>query len=260
MQTPPKIRVFFCCARWLGIECLKFATTNNDIEIIGVSNLAEGKPGWWEDVNELEEIKALDLNLVRFEDIKNFIHKEKPDLIFSILTDYIFKEEDLQNTKCGVINLHPAPLPKYRGCNSYTHAIMNQEDTYSVTMHYVDPTIDTGPVIDIGTLKIEEDDTVKKLYDKSQIVALNVFKKNLPLIISGIRSNVLVKGILQDSKLASYYKRDSLFGLKNLSDFTSNALFYDYVRALQFEPFEPAYILCGVDNNGKERKVYLRIT
>jgi methionyl-tRNA formyltransferase len=47
----------------------------------------------------------------------------------------------------GCINFHPAPLPDYRGFAVYNFGILNGEDTWAVTAHYVDPTFDTGDII-----------------------------------------------------------------------------------------------------------------
>jgi len=49
----------------------------------------------------------------------NFLSElELVDFIFSVQYDKILKKEHLEKAKITAVNLHMAPLPKYRGCNS----------------------------------------------------------------------------------------------------------------------------------------------
>jgi len=259
-----RFKVMLCCARWLGINCLIEVLNNSNIEVIGISTTSKDKKVWWTDVKEEVSVEAFGYKdkLVDFKDISKFIEQNKPDIVFSVLTDYIFKQKDIDNTNYGIINLHPAPLPFYRGCNSYAHAIMNGEKQYGVSLHYVNSNIDTGDIIEVSWLDILSDDTGKTLYDKSQLVALDLFKKQLPKIIESALQGKKVESFPQDNSKARYYDRNSLKEIKELPygkpqiDFNN---FYNKVRALEFDPFEPAYF---IDNNvyaDKSKKIYLRI-
>jgi methionyl-tRNA formyltransferase len=260
-RTSKKIKVLFCCARWLGIQCLKLAHAHEDVEIIGTSTTPAHKKVWWKDVVDEVEVKRLDpqIDLVDFKDIPAFIRGRRPDLVFSVLTDYIFRKEDIEATRYGIINLHPAPLPDYRGCNSYAHAIMNGEKQYGVTMHYVNEKIDQGRIIRVDRLPIEHDDTGRSLYDKAQLVAKALFESQFPRIVGKALEGDFVESYPQDNSQARYYNRHSLKGLKNISEHKDihNADFkklYDHVRALEFDPFEPAHLFC----RQSQRKIYLR--
>lgn len=46
-----------------------------------------------------------------------------------------------------VFNIHPAPLPKYRGMHSVVWSILNDDFVFGVTLHEVDRNLDTGPII-----------------------------------------------------------------------------------------------------------------
>lgn len=72
---------------------------------------------------------------------------EKAELGFSVLGSHIYTPEEIEATPLGIVNLHLAPLPAYRGFYSFSHAIANGEEEFSVTLHYVDEGIDTGPII-----------------------------------------------------------------------------------------------------------------
>ena len=157
----------------------------------------------------------------------------------------------IDKVKYGVINLHPAALPFYRGCNCYAHAIMNNEKEYGVTLHYVDEGIDTGPIIDLAWLDIAKNDTGKSLYLKAQHLARSVFFDAMPRIVFHALNGNRVPARKQDDSLAKYYDRNSLSDKKADLTWQIQKL-YDFVRALDFPPFEPAYAV--VDGH----KFYLR--
>ena len=253
-----KLKVMFCCARWLGIECLKLASKDKNIEIIGVSVPPSNREVWWKDVVDEKEIKKLKLNYISSDKIAKFIQSKKPDIVFSILTDYIFKEEDIDATKYGIINLHPAPLPYYRGCNSYAHAIMNGESQYGASMHYVSPGIDEGDIIKVDWMHISDKDTGRSLYNKTQILALSLFSKIYPYVIHNAMIKKRVPSMEQLEDKSRYYNRKSLTGIKDIPfnqlKLTCFDKLYSFVRALEFEPFEPSFIV----HDGK--KIYLTTT
>lgn len=235
-----KIVVGFAGSRWLGIECFKLLAKRDDVEIKAVCFPKKTEKVWWKDVVDEDEIKRLGFKTVPWGKWNNIMF----DITFSVLHGGIFGAQHLENCSLGAINLHPAPLPEYRGCNSYAHAIMNGDKEYRVTMHYIETGIDTGPIIAQGTLPISIEDTGYSLYLRAQKVALGVFTKNLPIIIEKAKQGKTVKARIQNEKIARYYTRNSLRDKKaNIK--WSPKKFYNFVRALDFPPFEPAYISVG---------------
>ena len=45
-----------------------------------------------------------------------------------------------------LINIHPSLLPKYPGLETHKKVIENKEAHHGVTIHYVDKTLDGGPI------------------------------------------------------------------------------------------------------------------
>ena len=67
------------------------------------------------------------------------------DLLLSVQYGMILSAEDI--SKAGVaLNLHMAPLPEYRGCNQFSHAIMDGAKQFGTTIHQLVPEIDKGPI------------------------------------------------------------------------------------------------------------------
>lgn len=46
-----------------------------------------------------------------------------------------------------IINIHPADTAAYQGAHAYQWAFENHLDTTSITVHLIDPGMDTGPVL-----------------------------------------------------------------------------------------------------------------
>src|SRR5574338_1113195 len=131
------LRVAFTGGRWLGHKCFEILDRHPSISLMAVDFQASPNkvyPG-----DEVCYPHKDDYpNPTNAENFKDY----GPSLVISVLSNYIFKDSDLN--RYSVANLHPAPLPEYRGCNSYSWAIENEEEYYGVSFHYVDRMVDTG--------------------------------------------------------------------------------------------------------------------
>ncbi|MFI5004730.1 MAG: phosphoribosylglycinamide formyltransferase [Solirubrobacterales bacterium] len=59
----------------------------------------------------------------------------------------LLSERFLTRFPDAVINVHPSLLPAYPGLHAIEQALAHGDETFGVTVHYVDAGIDTGPVI-----------------------------------------------------------------------------------------------------------------
>ena len=57
-----------------------------------------------------------------------------------------------------LINIHPSLLPKYKGMNTHKRVLENKEEFHGVTVHYVDDSLDGGPICAQSKLKITTSD------------------------------------------------------------------------------------------------------
>jgi methionyl-tRNA formyltransferase len=97
------------------------------------------------------------------------------DLGISFVFPHIIGEPLLSHPPLGTINLHPAPLPDFRGCGGYNIAILEGLDEWAVTAHYIDAGIDTGPVIEVVRFPIDpERETVRSLVETSHARMLDL--------------------------------------------------------------------------------------
>lgn len=78
----------------------------------------------------------------------------------------------------GIINFHPAPLPDYKGTAGYNLAILNGLNQWATSAHYVDNTIDTGPIIEVDYFDIDPDrETAQTVEAKSVARMAEQFKR-----------------------------------------------------------------------------------
>ena len=62
-----------------------------------------------------------------------------------------------------ILNIHPSLLPKYKGLNTHTRAINNNEKFSGCTVHYVNSKLDSGKIILQKKVKINKKDTPQTL-------------------------------------------------------------------------------------------------
>lgn len=69
------------------------------------------------------------------------------ELFVSMSYNQIFRQQAIDLPRHGVINCHAGALPFYRGRNILNWALINDAESFGVTVHYVNAGIDTGDII-----------------------------------------------------------------------------------------------------------------
>lgn len=75
------------------------------------------------------------------------LHEFAPDLILSIRFSFLFRRATIERTPAGILNVHPGPLPGYRGLYAPFWQMLRGSQVLRCTLHMVDPGVDTGPVL-----------------------------------------------------------------------------------------------------------------
>lgn len=89
------------------------------------------------------------------------------NLFVSMSFNQIIKRQLLDLPSYGFINCHAGALPFYRGRNPLNWALINGEETFGVTVHYIDEGIDTGDIITQIISNISDDDDYRTLLEKA---------------------------------------------------------------------------------------------
>lgn len=122
------------------------------------------------------------------------------DLAILAFVSFIVPQPVFSAPRLGSICFHPSLLPKYRGASAINWALIKGETVTGLSIFWVDPGIDTGPVLLQKEVKVEPDDTTGSLY----------FNKIFPLGIEAIGEAVdlINQGnpprIVQDESKATY--------------------------------------------------------
>src|SRR6266403_2477046 len=75
------------------------------------------------------------------------VRRRAPDLLISVACPYILKEPLLSIAPRGAINIHHAPLPRYRGMMPTFWQMFHGEKTVGLTIHYMVARIDEGEAL-----------------------------------------------------------------------------------------------------------------
>ncbi len=134
------------------------------------------------------------------------------DLGFSCFFSEIFRRQHIDAVG-RLVNLHNAPLPRYRGMRPINWALKNGESTHGVTIHEIDEGVDTGAVITQCTFPVLPGDEVIDLYLRSQRFGWELFLAIASRLIE------LPAVPQDDSKALTYRGKDSV-GLGDRHGFT----------------------------------------
>jgi methionyl-tRNA formyltransferase len=102
------------------------------------------------------------------------------DLFVSLSFDQIFQKRILQYPRLKAINCHASKLPFYRGRNCLNWVLINDENEFGITVHYMDEGIDTGDILEQRIYPIKDLDNyatlLEKAYEGCSDVLFNVIK------------------------------------------------------------------------------------
>lgn len=184
--------------------------------------------------------KELGLDIYTMEEIEDKINRDSEftDLIISFLFWRKIKSPLIDAPKYGCINLHPALLPKWRGTAGYNMAILHKLDVWGSTAHYVDSSIDTGPIIKKFTFNFDyREETAFTLEEKTMNIQKELYKS--------VINDVVEKGKLeaQEQSLSEgiYISRNQMEEMKLIHDDDTDIDLK--ISAFWFPPYTGAYIL-----------------
>ncbi len=91
------------------------------------------------------------------------IDRYRPDLVILAGFMRILTPEFVRHYQGRMLNIHPSLLPKYRGLDTHARAIAAGDREHGVSVHFVTPELDGGPVIAQARVPVLPDDTPETL-------------------------------------------------------------------------------------------------
>ena len=148
--------------------------------------------------------------------------------------------------------MHGGLLPERAGVHIACHSIIQGDQKSGGTLHVIDSGIDTGDILSRREFPVENGDTAFDVYQKSQLVLLEVFQELLPQLKTGSYQRTPQSVLISKGHTHAYFRKKAIeeFREINLRTMTSEEI-DKRVRGLEFPGHEPAYMRL----NGK--KTYL---
>jgi methionyl-tRNA formyltransferase len=96
------------------------------------------------------------------------VRQRSADLIVSVACPYILKEALLSLPSRGCVNIHHAPLPRYKGMMPTFWQMFHGEKTVGVTVHFMAAKVDEGSALLQEQFAIEPGETLDHLIRRSK--------------------------------------------------------------------------------------------
>jgi phosphoribosylglycinamide formyltransferase-1 len=96
----------------------------------------------------------------------------------------VLKDAFLRAFPQRVVNIHPSLLPAFPGLEAWAQAFHHGVKVTGCTVHFVDPGIDTGPIIAQRTVPVLESDTPEALHARIQEAEHTLYPAALAALVS----------------------------------------------------------------------------
>jgi methionyl-tRNA formyltransferase len=232
-------RIAFFGSHLRSFHCLRYLLTDvAGIEVVAVVPHRDQPPVRPDqDVRELARSRSIPVLEPGDVDALSY------DLGISLLFDRVLPPSAFTRPPRGFVNVHLAPLPRFRGANGVLHAIrLARRDgcwSFGVSMHYIDEGVDTGPVIDQIPVHIFEDDTAEALHRRASEQVYPLFVRNIHRLVA---SPERVPAEPQSGE-AYFFRRGDVDHEVDLSGNPDDI--YDAIRALTFPGRKRPYARIG---------------
>ena len=125
--------------------------------------------------------------------------KLKPDLIIVIAYGLMLPQKILGLPRYGCINVHASLLPRWRGAAPIQRAIETGDSRSGISIMQMDQGLDTGDILLLSEISIDDEDTSASLHDKLAILGARCLMQVLQQLEQGA-----LKAVAQDNDLACY--------------------------------------------------------
>jgi methionyl-tRNA formyltransferase len=238
------MRVALLCEEAAGGRALQLLARERH-EVAAVLS-SPGSPAWT--LAERLGLSPLAASRVREPGFADDLARLRVDLLLNVHSLYIVPEAVLRVPAHGAYNLHPGPLPDYAGLNAPSWAIYNGEDSHGVTLHRMEPGIDSGPIAFQERFAITPEDTGLSL-------SLRCAEKGLALIERLLAADPACLALApQDLSRRRYFGRGVPQGGR--IDWRQSARrIHAFVRACDYHPFVSPWGAPIADLDGRPMQV-----
>jgi methionyl-tRNA formyltransferase len=178
-------------------------------------------------------VTTLPSDLVKDAQFSDWIINHNIDLLLNVHSLFVVHPLVVKAPAIGAFNLHPGPLPRYAGLNAPSWAIYYGEKSHAVTLHWMDPGIDTGAIAYTSEFEIMDSDTGLSLSAKCAREGLQLIRRLVDAAEQGAEA---IPAAAQRSGERRYFGREApqegrIERGRRASDVVN------FVRAADYAPF-----------------------
>lgn len=223
-----------------GIQTLRLVAGSGHAIVAAVAappgDAGSGLPNVW-DVAHVLGVPTWPAQMVRTAEFAARLQTEAIDLILNVHSLHIIPAEALRAARIGAFNLHPAALPRYAGLNAVSWAIYRGETTHGVTVHWMIPKVDAGPIAYQTQFPIEAADSAFAVAGRCTREGLVLLRS---LLQTAASSPAEIPAIPQELSKREYFGRD-VPEQGRLTWTRPARRVVDFVRACDFFPSRSAW-------------------
>ncbi len=136
--------------------------------------------------------KALEYSIPVYQPVKvrdpefmEILREMKPDVMVVVAFGQILPKALLELPKYGCVNVHASLLPKYRGAAPIQWAVIDGETVSGVTTMLMDEGLDTGDMLEVKEIPLDEKETGGSLFDKLSMLGGELILSTLEKLENG---------------------------------------------------------------------------
>lgn len=177
--------------RWFGfLQCAKMGLRACWRKCQGIMDVVSGYRlyGGKCSIRHAAKVIGADFRVVpdlNSRDYVQHVRSVAPDLIISYSAPQIIRPELLSVPKYGIINVHGALLPDYRGCMPSFWYLFNGEKLGGATVHYMSADIDDGDICLQDSVDISDCRTMFQLMRKTKELGGELIVETVRRIAAG---------------------------------------------------------------------------
>jgi phosphoribosylglycinamide formyltransferase-1 len=137
----------------------------------GIETLAVERAGRTRDAHEREIVRALEARGIELVCLAGFMRLLSPRFI------EVFRGR--------ILNIHPSLLPAFPGLDAQRQAIEHGVKVSGCTVHFVDETLDGGPIITQRAVPVHGDDTPRTLAARILLEEHQAYAEAVALVVKG---------------------------------------------------------------------------
>jgi methionyl-tRNA formyltransferase len=192
----------------------------------------ESRASLWNVASDLG-FKTWPAQMVKDPALGETLRSAQVDILLNVHALFIIHPKVLAAPRFGGYNLHPALLPRFAGLNSVSWAILHGEKEHGVTIHKMEPGIDTGAIVYQEHFPVGDEDTALALSFKCAQIGVALVFRLLETVSTSPEALPLIS---QDLSRREYFGKKIPNG-GDLCWKDSAERIVNFVRACDYFPF-----------------------